>query len=1023
MSDSVSAGQVSLDLVVNQNNFSTQMSKVTSLAKKAGVALAAAFSVKALTNFAQSCIELGSDLTEVQNVVDVTFPTMSATIDEFAQSAAANFGLSETMAKRYAGTLGSMAEAFGFTESQAAEMATTLTGLAGDVASFYNITQDEAYTKLKSVFTGETESLKDLGIVMTQTALDEYALANGFGKTTSAMSEAEKVALRYAFVQDQLSNATGDFARTASTSWANQVRILTLQFESLKSVIGQGLIKVFLPVIKVVNNLLGKVLTLAKALASLFGTSISTSATTVSDTASDAADSYSAASDAADSTAASTSNAAKAANKLKRSLMGFDEITKVDSTDSTDSSDSGSSGGSSGSSTSLGSVDLDSSSLDDATDSASKLSKMFDNVRKACKKLKTSFGAFVDVVKGGGKWVYDNVLVPLGKWTIKKLVPKLIELLAAAFDVLTAAAEALQPLWQWLWDNLFKKIAKFAGDAIISFLTLLVDWLEKLANWISNHQTAFTVIVTGILGLLAVKKVFGVVSSFKKKFEAFQLVWQGAGTVKEVAEDLGVNIGGFGKTLLNIKGTFTKIGGVFKKFGSSIVGWVAANPILAAIIVAIVALVAACILIWKNWDKIKNTKFGKFLTKIAKSFKELWQTLKKKVVPIIETLKEVWNAIKSKAPELIANAKEKVEGALETLKEGWDIISDKAAELVAEAKEKVSGAIDTLKTGWESVTDRAATLVGEAKEKASGALATMKSGWESIKDKAASLVGEAKEKASGAIATLKSGWDSIADKTAEMKAKVGTAWADLKEKWNNLTDHFSDVTASMKAKVASAWSDLKSKWSNITSNISDKTADMKAKVATAWSDLKSKWSGITGNIVDKTASMKAKIATTWSNLKTKWNSLLSNFKDKTCSISLKFSAAASDLKDWVNTNVIDKINNVWAKVPVLKNVKIPHLAQGGYVAKNTPQLAMIGDNRHEGEVTAPESKMQEMAKQAAELAGNAGNAEIISLLRQLLTVVSNLDTTVYLDGKEITKNVVKRVNDKTKATGTCEIIM
>ena len=189
------------------------------------MALAAAFSIKKVVDFGKSCLELGSDLAEVQNVVDVTFPSITAQVDKFAQSAAKSFGLSETMAKQYTGTFGAMAKAFGFTEKQAYDMGTTLTGLAGDVASFYNISQDEAYTKLKSVFTGETESLKDLGVVMTQSALDAYAMANGFGKTTAQMSEAEKVALRYAFVQDQLTAATGDFART-SDSWANQCRIM-----------------------------------------------------------------------------------------------------------------------------------------------------------------------------------------------------------------------------------------------------------------------------------------------------------------------------------------------------------------------------------------------------------------------------------------------------------------------------------------------------------------------------------------------------------------------------------------------------------------------------------------------------------------------------------------------------------------------------------------------------------------------------------------------------------------------------
>ena len=176
-----SVGQIGLDLVVNQGQFNKQMAGIQGLAKKAGIALAAAFSVKKLVEFGAQCIELGSDLQEVQNVVDVTFPRMGSQVDAFAKEAAASFGLSETMAKRFTGTFGAMAKAFGFSEKAAYEMSTTLTGLAGDVASFYNISQDEAYTKLKSVFSGETETLKDLGVVMTQNALDAYALANGFG--------------------------------------------------------------------------------------------------------------------------------------------------------------------------------------------------------------------------------------------------------------------------------------------------------------------------------------------------------------------------------------------------------------------------------------------------------------------------------------------------------------------------------------------------------------------------------------------------------------------------------------------------------------------------------------------------------------------------------------------------------------------------------------------------------------------------------------------------------------------------
>ena len=259
-SDGVEAGVNNLKTSMTRKVGEVQdsISKLGGAAKKLGAAITAVFAVKQVVQFGKECLELGSDLQEVQNVVDVTFPTMTKQIEEFARKAADSFGLSETMAKRYVGTFGSMAKSFGYSEESAYGMATALTGLTGDVASFYNLSQEEAYTKLKSVFTGETESLKELGVVMTQSALDQYALANGFGKTTDKMTEQEKVALRLQFVQSQLSAANGDFART-SDSWANQVRVFELRIQSLKATIGQGLINLFTPIIKAINVFLEKI--------------------------------------------------------------------------------------------------------------------------------------------------------------------------------------------------------------------------------------------------------------------------------------------------------------------------------------------------------------------------------------------------------------------------------------------------------------------------------------------------------------------------------------------------------------------------------------------------------------------------------------------------------------------------------------------------------------------------------------------------------------------------------------------
>lgn len=224
----------------------------------------------AVEEFGKEALQVGSDLQEVQNVVDVTFTTMSDKVNEFAKSADASAGLSETMAKEYAGTFGTMAKSMGFAEAEAYELATALTQFTGDLASFRNLSQDEAFTKLQAIFTGETESLKALGVVMTQTNLDAFALANGFGKTTDAMTEQEKVSLRYQYVMDQLSAAQGDFVRTQD-SWANQTKTLELQMENLKTTVGEGLIGALSGTVQFINETtLPSLQALAETFANMF---------------------------------------------------------------------------------------------------------------------------------------------------------------------------------------------------------------------------------------------------------------------------------------------------------------------------------------------------------------------------------------------------------------------------------------------------------------------------------------------------------------------------------------------------------------------------------------------------------------------------------------------------------------------------------------------------------------------------------------------------------------------------------
>lgn len=996
-----SAGQIGLDLVINQQQFNKQLGGIQNRAKKTGKMLAGAFAVKGLTSFAKDCIELGSNLTEVQNVVDVVFPTMNKKVNEFAQNAASTFGLSETMAKKFTGTFGAMANAFGFSEKESYKMSTALTGLAGDVASFYNISQDEAFTKLKSVFSGETETLKDLGIVMTQTALDQYALANGFGKTTSAMTEQEKVALRYAFVQQQLQNATGDFSRT-SDQWANQIRILSLQFDSLKASIGQGLINLFLPIVKVINLVLGKLMTLANAFKSftamIMGKKTSGASASLDKTATSAG-----------KVSNSLNNATSSANKLNKStkkvgdtakktakkisgLMGFDQINKLTETkgssgskSSTPSSGTGSAaGGASG-----GNVDM--GSLPEGEDEkATKLGKGYDNLRKAIDKLRVAFSAFSKVAIGAFKWIWKNMLVPLGKWTVQKLAPKLIELLAAALNVLTAVCKALQPLWQWAWDHLFKPLANFVGDAIIGFLDLLVKGLNGLANWINKHQGAVQNITIALVSFFTAFKLVSFVTKF-------------IGPISNAISGIKM----FGKGIISFKTLFS---GLFPKlFGVAGKAVALLTSPLGIAIVVVGALITAGVLLWKNWDKIKKSKFAKFLSGIVTSFKNLLKWVKKNVHPI-KAFKKLWEGIKNKKAKLEAEVKEKVKGALASLKESWESVKDKAASLVAEAKEKADGAIANLKEGWDSIQDKAATLVA----KVEGALDTVKDWWSDVKQKAAEKVAGVVAKVQGALDTARDWWSNVKEKAKEkigdIAAKVQGALDTARDWWSSVKQKAAEKVEGIEAKVKGALETAKDWWSGVKSGIISKIGDIKKTVVATYTAIKTKAFDSVRNVFnslkDKPVTLKAKLKNLASKgiskLSKAWNSL----KSKTVTLTARVKTAVDSVKGWVNTHIIDKLNGVLSKAKIFGKNPIKHLAQGGYVKKNTPQLAMIGDNRHQGEVVAPEDKMIAMAKKAAELSGGSSkDDQIIRLLMELINAVKSIDTDVYLDGKKITKTV------------------
>lgn len=334
-----SVGAIALDMNLNYKPFQQQMNGIGkkasglagSMMGKIGAVAGAAMLGKMAIGFGKDAIKLASDLNEVQNVVDVTFGSMAGQINSFAKGAIDSFGISELAAKRYTGTFGAMVKSMGITGQAGAEMSKSVAGLAGDFASFYNISSEDAFMKIRSGISGESEPLKQLGILINDTTVAEYLRAQGITKSFQAMTQAEKAMYRYQLLMKSSADAQGDFART-SDSWANQVRVLSLRFDEFKSSVGQGLMTMFLPMIKILNAVIAKLTIAGQAfsrfMALMMGTKTATAsgakaAATLNNTLGGTAEKQD---DVADSTKAAT-------KAIKGSLASFDKLNIVGSED------------------------------------------------------------------------------------------------------------------------------------------------------------------------------------------------------------------------------------------------------------------------------------------------------------------------------------------------------------------------------------------------------------------------------------------------------------------------------------------------------------------------------------------------------------------------------------------------------------------------------------------------------------------------------------------------------------------
>lgn len=509
-------------------------SQIAPILKKVGGMIASYLSVRALVNFSKQSIALASDLQEVQNVVDTAFGEMSYKMEEFSEIAIQQYGISKLAAKQTGSTYMSMARSLGLSLDTASDMALSLTALSADMASFYNVEQSVADVALKSVFTGETETLKKYGIVMTEVNLQEFAYSQGIQKKIKDMNQSEKVQLRYAYVMQQTALAQGDFAKTQD-SYANQTRILSESWKEFMSILGSGLIKVVTPAIKLLNQLVASLISATKALFSLLGIDISVGTATAG-----AAQSVEDLSGGMDDTAKSTKKAGKAASK---SLASFDELNNLSSGSGSGGSGSGGSGG--GMSITPPTIDTTNTKT-----AANEMLEQFSGVIKLIGKLFSRLSSIFRPIVNDLKKMWNSFLDVLSstesRFAAIQMLDSIIDYLRNVFEFLALTIEdtwshLVSPVLSSFIENIVPVIIQLLGELMATFSSLM-DVLYSFATevWEGTVVPVFDLLATIITDV----------------FTDIKAAWDKWG--HPIFQQLRQAISEFGEVLSNIYNTILK---------------------------------------------------------------------------------------------------------------------------------------------------------------------------------------------------------------------------------------------------------------------------------------------------------------------------------------------------------------------------------------------------------------------------------------------------------------------------------
>lgn len=842
---------------------------------------------------------------------------------------------------------------------------------------------------------------------MTQSALDQYALANGYGKTTSAMTEQEKVALRLAFVQKQLSAASGDFIRT-SDSWANQVRVMQLQLQSLKATVGQGLINIFTPVLKVINILLGKLATLANAFKSFTElitgkkssgqTGASGAGLAGTDTIADTADQYGEAADNAEKLAGATNDTADATKKATKAAKGY--LSPLD--------------------------EINNYSTDKSTDSSSKAPSatggLLDQMKGAVQNV--DYGKIAE-----GETVLDKMSKPLKK--IIDRFKQLAKLIAKGFwdglgdyePIFDGIKKDLDSIWKSLKDiftdsevtkaanNFFDSFAYAIGQVAGSFarigLTIaqnIIGGIEKFLKQntqrIKNYLIDMFNIgaeISQIAGNLAV--AFADVFSVFGGETAQQITADLIGIFAEIGMVLTETAAKLGRDILNmIAQPFIDNKDILK---SAIEGSLGVIETVTSGVLTVVQNLSDAV------SRLYDEHVKPFFDSIADGLSSILETLitgyNTYILPVLQGLAE---QIKGLLEGPLGDAILKIEAFLgkliDSLKLLWEsVLVPLINWIIANLLPVVAKIIDVVGTTAIKVIKSLIKIIGDVADTLSGIIDFLvgvftgdwELAWQGIKEIADGAWNFIKDAVSGAweiIKTVTKGALNIIKTVIStawnaIKTATSTVWNAIKKTlsglWNALKTTAKTVFDAIKTKVTGVWDKIKDKtsrtWESVTTFVSNKVEAIKTAITdkfnAARDAVKSAFEGIV-NFIKAPINQAISIV----------NNAVGMINNAIGGIESAFSFGP-----WtVPTPFGSKTIGFHATFPRIGT--IPYLASGAVIPPRSEFLAVLGDQKRGNNLETPESLLRQIVREESGKGqgnGNTYNVTVNASGRKLLDII------------------------------------